>query len=53
MILLLFVNQLIKFFVPKNHKQIYEKKCTPPPPKKKMIDRDEQKERQTYINTDA
>ena len=53
MILLLFVNQLIKFFVSKNHKQIYEKKCTPPPQKKKMIDRDEQKERQTDIHTNA
>ena len=52
MILLLFVNQLIKFFVSKNHKQIYEKKCTTPP-QKKMIDRDEQKERQTDIHTDA
>ena len=50
MILLLFVNQLIKFFVSKNHKQIYEKKCTPP---RKKIDRDEQKERQTDIHTDA
>ena len=29
-----------------------KKKCTPPP-KKKMIDRDEQKERQTDIHTNA
>lgn len=53
MILLLFVNQLIKFFVSKNHKQIYEKKMHTPPPKKKKIDRDEQKERQTDLHTDA
>ena len=51
MILLLFVNQLIKFFVSKNHKQIYEKKMHTPPRKK--IDRDELKERQTDIHTDA